>query len=93
MELKPPYGWHNMTEDERKAYATSLGDKILEHKYRYYVLDENIISDFEYDYLERLYEQLCKLLNITPLVTDMVGWNLRFPGAEEAMKRVLEGKK
>ena len=43
---------------EEKNFATGKErqktiDEILEHRYRYYVLDQNSISDFEYDKLER----------------------------------------
>lgn len=33
---------------------------VLAHRYLYYVLDDPLISDFEYDKLERIARELCE---------------------------------
>lgn len=63
---------------EEKQFI-KLGWQLLEHKYRYYVLDQPIIQDHEYDQLEREYDRLAKLLNLPPTAADTVGFKRHTP--------------
>ncbi|MFN3477779.1 MAG: peptide chain release factor 1, partial [bacterium] len=53
-------------EEDKKQRFIQLSWLILEHKYRYYILDKPIIQDYDYDKLEKEYEnsehELWKLL-------------------------------
>ena len=42
-----------MTKEEKDQYYCDLCDELYKHRYRYYVLSTPIISDYEYDMLER----------------------------------------
>ena len=52
---------------------------ILKYKYHYYVNSAPIISDYEYDMIEKEYEALCKEFNVPPTATDMVDFNWNRP--------------
>ena len=47
-----------MADEENSNLANSLKEKLHFHNYRYYVLDDPVISDFEYD---RIFRQLVDL--------------------------------
>lgn len=53
-----------------KPYYLILQDRILEHRYRYYRLDHPVISDMEYDFLEKLYESECKKANVESILKE-----------------------
>lgn len=81
--------WVDMTDKERRDYFHVLGIRLLCHRYRYYVLDSPIVSDNEYDYLERHYEMVAKELNEHPWASDMVGYDFTKPHTKEAEEQVL----
>jgi len=57
-------------------YLNKLQDNILEHRYRYYVLDHPVISDFEYDWIEKYFINLCQLNNFIHILIDHgIGFN------------------
>lgn len=64
-----------------------LGWQLMEAKFQYYVLDSPTLSDHEYDQMEREYDALSKLLDVSPSASDTVGFNaLRPSGALVADK-------
>jgi NAD-dependent DNA ligase len=77
-----------MTDKERLA---QLSWQILEHKYRYYILLETIISDYEYDMLEKEYEALCVKLGVDATATNMVDFDMNRPACKAVMDKF--GKK
>lgn len=78
----------NLNNEELLFHFNQVGNRILEHRYRYYILNENVISDFEYDYLERYYKEIASKLNLPDTALDMVGFDITKPGAFEAKQRV-----
>ena len=48
-----------------------LGWLLLEHKYRYYILNSPTISDHEFDTLEAEYRKLAEILELPPSASDM----------------------
>ena len=70
------YGWDKTlaTVQEKREHLDSLTKNILRYRYAYYVLDDPLISDWEYDHLERYYEKLAHELGAVPAATNMVGW-------------------
>lgn len=52
-----------------------LGWELLEHKFRYYILAEPIIQDYDYDILEKEYDSLAEELNLPKSASDMVDFN------------------
>ena len=56
-----------------QTYLTTLYDRLLEHRYRYYVTADSVITDFEYDWLERYYNTLVAEHGGQPMV--MVGFD------------------
>ena len=89
--MHTPYGWEIMNDEEKVDHLLNLEERILEHRYRYYILDAPVIPDTHYDYLERYYVNVCSLLGVEPTVTNMVDYNHGYPGAKEAAERVLAG--
>lgn len=81
-----------MTKEEKLKYHKDIGDRLLEDRYRYYELDDNVITDAEYDRREKMYELISTELNIEPTATNMVGWDITKPGALEAKNRVDNGE-
>ncbi len=57
------------------THHEKLGKRLLRRRYEYYVLDDPKISDFEYDFIERKYENMCEDLGLESVVKDMVGYN------------------
>lgn len=64
-----------MSVSEKKQKMVKLSWDILKYKYHYYVNDKPIISDYDYDMIEKEYEALCKEFDVPPSATDMVGFN------------------
>lgn len=74
-----------------KTRFIKLGWELLEHKYRYYILNMNTISDYDFDQLEAEYRKLAEELGLPPSASDMVGFdNTRF-SCQLAMHRVKGG--
>lgn len=91
MTHKTQWELFNLSHEEKLQYFEKLGERLLEHKYRYYVLNSSIISDFEYDYVERVYDDLAKELGLEPVCANMVGFNLQAEPARLAASRVDSG--
>lgn len=77
-----------MLQRERISYHTTLGERVLDHRYRYYVLDNPVLEDWEYDKLERLYKLVSKTLGLPDVSADMVGFDLSRKDARAAKSRV-----
>lgn len=60
---------------DKSARYVQLSWELLEHKFRYYVLDNPEIQDFEYDMLEKEYDSLAEELGLPKSASDMVGFN------------------
>ena len=56
-----------MKKNEAKKRVEDLRDKLTEHNYRYYVLDDPLISDAEYD---KLFRELQELEKVFPELSD-----------------------
>lgn len=70
-------------------YWQKLQNVVLEHRYRYYVLDHPIISDMEYDFVEREYEKACAIEGVKSILIDSgVGFDLKNPEYAKAKFRV-----
>lgn len=65
------------SEDER--LFIQIGWKILQAKFQYYIMDDPLLTDQEYDMLEREYDRLAKALGVPPTASDMVGFNQTRP--------------
>lgn len=78
-----------LTPAEKLSYHTTLGLRLLTHRYRYYVLDEPELADWEYDELEKWYEKVSLDVGQESVVRDMVGWNGDTLLAKEAEGQVL----
>jgi len=65
---------------------------LYEHKYRYYVLDKPIITDHEYDRIERPYLNRCMRKGVEPFGGHNVGFSYDHPMAKAIIKK-LGGKK
>ena len=63
----------------RKERLVKLSWDILKYKFHYYENAKPLITDYQYDMLEKEYEALCKEFEIEPTATNMVGfdWNRR----------------
>jgi len=48
---------------------------LIEHKYRYYVMINPIITDYEFDMMEKEYRELAEELDVPPTASDMVGFD------------------
>lgn len=79
-----------MTDEER---FIQLGWEILEHKCRYYVLNNAIIEDYQYDMLEKEYDALADKLGKEKSASDMVGFNENRPSCREVLKKMTFEKK
>ena len=80
--------WPSMSQEERLTHFEQLGSRLLEHRYRYYILDEPVIQDSEYDYLERYYKLLANELGLPDTAINMVDYDLSRLDAQEAKVRV-----
>lgn len=74
--------------DKEKRFI-KLGWQLIEHKFRYYQLDEAIIEDHEYDKLEREYDGLAHELELEPTASDMVGFDMTRPSCSAAADKIL----
>ncbi len=65
-----------------------LSWKILEAKYAYYILQNPIMEDFEFDELALEYDDLCDLFGDEPTATKMVGFDPRRPCCQLVMRKM-----
>jgi hypothetical protein len=93
-----PYFWKDMSNEEKREYHDILQNRIIEHRYRYYVLCDTVLDDFEYDHLEKLLSAVAEALGLPHKpgekgtynsVFDMVDFDITRPGAQEAADRVI----
>lgn len=77
-----------LSPEERQAYHAKVGHNLLRHRYWYYALDKPLLSDFEYDLLERFYDELSRQLSLPPVHDKMVGFDPQAPGAMAAKESV-----
>lgn len=63
-----------LTPGERLAHFESLGASLTRHKKAYYAAGEATINDFEYDFLERVYEAVAEDLGREPVAVNQVGF-------------------
>ena len=78
-----------------KQYFIELSWKLIAYRLAYYYpekvhpswKDSITITDSKYDYLERLYKSLCKLLNEPDTVASMVELDFSRPCVELAVKK------
>lgn len=78
--------FYDLPEEEMVLYLEQLYNRLLEHRYRYYVLDHPVIDDHEYDYIERYYNFLAQEHNVKQM--EMVDFNPNDLLAIEAKNRV-----
>lgn len=54
---------------------------LRKYRYFYYEMSETLVSDYEYDKLERAYSVMCDRLGITSKdkITNFVGFSFRIP--------------
>lgn len=78
--------YDTLTHDDKIEYCHKLGARVLDHRYRYYILHDAVLSDADYDYLERVYEDICKELGISSVVG--VDFNLELEVNKQAKFRV-----
>lgn len=65
-----------------------LGWELLEHKYRYYVLNSPTIGDTDFDKMEARYRKLAAELGEEPTAVDMVDFDWKRPACKAAAFRV-----
>lgn len=75
-----------MADQEHIQYLNGLYNRLLEHRYRYYGLDAPVISDHEYDYIEKEYNRMAQEAGVK--IMEMVDFDSNDPLAIEAKKRV-----
>ena len=78
--------FEQLTPEEKMVYLENLYNKLLEHRYRYYVLNHGVLSDFEYDWIEKEYNRMASEHGVK--LMEMVDFNPNDPLAIEAKKRV-----
>ncbi len=70
-------------------YLDNLYNRLLEHRYRYYILADPVEPDHIYDYLEKEYNRMAQ--EAGHKIMEMVDFNLNDPLAIEAKNRVDSG--
>lgn len=70
---------HGLSEEEIPEYLDKLYNRLIEHRYRYYVLDDPELLDAEYDYLEKYYNHLADKYNKKRM--EMVDFDFKDPHA------------
>lgn len=70
----------------------ALSWSLLEHKFRYYVLNEPLINDVSFDLLEQEYRQLGHELNLKPTAVDMVDFDWKRPSCQVVARKILGAK-
>ena len=70
-------------------YLNNLYDRLLEHRYRYYVLNDPVLADWEYDWMEKYYNGLAEIHG--GRIMKMVDFDPNDPLAIAAGERVKSG--
>lgn len=86
--LLPPH-YHLLTSTEKEEYMWKIGKALIRLKAAYYLFDSPLLSDMEYDFLERLYEAVCRDIGQNAIITDMVGINLDIQECLDAYNELL----
>lgn len=73
---------------DKQSRLVELSWKLLEAKCAYYVMSKSIMSDFEYDTLEKEYDSLCIELNVPNSVGDMVDFDTSRPACQIVMDKM-----
>lgn len=81
--------FETLSIEEKTAYLAEVYKRILEHRYRYYVQNDNVLSDTEYDFLEKYYNQLAPVHGVR--LMEMVDFDFKDPEAIAAGERVKAG--
>lgn len=84
------YFLNELKRMNRTTKFNNLTKELLTHKYHYYMKDDPIISDYEYDKLEREWISLGKELGIN--MDDYPNW-IGFDENHPLAKEVLEENK
>ena len=75
-----------LSNEEQLDYLDKLYNRLLEHRYRYYVLDAAVLEDFVYDFIEREYNRLALESGVKQM--EMVDFDFKDLLAIEAKNRV-----
>lgn len=75
-----------LTPEEIPQYLDQLYNRLLEHRYRYYILADPVLDDWLYDWIEKHYNAMANETGVKPM--DMVDFDIDSPGAKEAAHRV-----
>lgn len=78
----------NPNLEEKKTRHIKLSWELLEHKCFYYIINNPIIGDYEYDKLEKEYDQLCNELNLPNSVADMVDFDTTRHSCQLVMRKL-----
>lgn len=78
-----------LTPQENIQYLERVYQRLLEHRYRYYVLNEAAISDFEHDWIEKYYNEQATVAGLRQM--EMVDFDFKDIEAVQAGKRVDAG--
>lgn len=80
-----------MTEQlkNKKARFVKLGWELIEHKFRYYILNNPIIGDTDFDKMEHEYRDLAEELGEEPSASDMVDFNWNRPSCMRVALKIL----
>lgn len=79
-----------MSPEEQSLYLDLLYNRLLEHRYRYEVLHDPILEDWEYCWMERYHNELAETAGSK--IMKMVGWDPNDPLALAAKERVDSGQ-
>lgn len=82
--------YDQLNPQEKIEYLDRLYDRLLEHRYRYYILSHPVIEDWLYDHVEKYYNELAASNNVRQM--DMVDFDVKDPRAQAAALRVNSGK-
>lgn len=86
-----PPGWETFPGEFQRQHAQDVYERILEHRYRYYIKDEAVISDGEYDYLERYCKVIWDAVGLVCPLFEMVDFKMTHPACAAAARRVELG--
>ncbi len=78
-----------MSTNEHISYLERVYNRLLEHRYRYYVLDSPVLEDFEYDYIEKECNRMAQEAGVK--LMEMVDFDPKDQLAVEAQNRVNNG--
>jgi len=81
---------YKLTIEEVPEYLERLYGRLLENRYRYYILDAAVLDDWVYDELEKTYNELVAEYGGKPM--DMVDFDLEDELAIAAKNRVDAGE-